>query len=134
MDFRRKPGIEKTQLNILTIFFFGLEKRPILLFDVAKSFFQQGVKVRCGPVPSEALWEGQRKAMDKAVRKMLLPSRFIPQRWAPALTFTLYLIIALGESLKAFGVTILIKSESSTRARHAEALSVVVIGEKWNVK
>lgn len=112
-----------------------MEKRPILLFDVAKSFFQQGVKVRCGPVPSEALLrEGQRKAMDKAVQKMLLPSRFILQRWAPALTFTLYLIIALGESLKAFGVTILIKSESSTRARHAGALSVVVIGEKWNVK
>lgn len=41
----------------------------------------------------------------------------IPQRWAPALTFTLYLVIAFGESLKAFGVTILIKSESSSRAR-----------------
>lgn len=38
------------------------------------------------------------------------------------------------ESLKAFGVTILIKSESSTWARHAGPLSAVVTGEKWNVK
>lgn len=66
---------------------------------------------------------------------MLLPNFIvIPQRGAPALKFTLYLIIAFGESLKAFGVTVLIKSESSTWARHAEALSVVVTGEKWNVK
>lgn len=58
----------------------------------------------------------------------------ISQRWAPALTFTLCLIMAFGESLKAFGVTILIKSESSTWARHTEALSVVATREKWNVK
>jgi hypothetical protein len=57
-----------------------------------------------------------------------------PQRGASALTFTLCLIIASRESLKAFGIPILIKSESSTWARHAEPLSVVITGEKWNVK
>ena len=42
--------------------------------------------------------------------------------------------MAFGESLKTFGVTLLIKSESATWARHAGAPSGVVTGEKWNVK
>lgn len=72
--------------------------------------------------------------MDEAVWKMLLPNFTYSPKKAPALTFTLCFIMAFGESLKAFGVTILIKSESSTWARHAGALSAVVTGEKWNVK
>lgn len=56
----------------------------------------------------------------------------IPQRWSPGLTFTLHLLIASGESLQAFGVTILIKSKSSAQSSHAEVFSAVVMVESWN--
>lgn len=104
------------------------------MFDVPKRFLQQGVKVRCGPMPSEILWEAKGRLGMKLCGKCYFQILVIPERWAPALTFTLCLIMAFGESLKTFGVTILIKSERSTWARHAGALSVVVTGEKWNVK
>ena len=104
------------------------------MFDVPKRSLQQGVKVGCGLVPSEIQWEAEGRQWMKRCGKCSFQILLIPPRRAPALTFTLGLIIAFGESLKAFGVTILIKSESPACARHSEALLLVVTGEKWNVK
>lgn len=72
--------------------------------------------------------------MAEAMWKMLLPSFTYSPKMAPSSHIYPVLYNGIRGIIKAFGVTILIKSESSTWARHAGALSAVVTGEKWNVK
>ena len=134
LDSGEIQKLERESLKVWTVFFFWLGKYALLVFDVPKRSLQQGVKVGCGLVPSEIQWEAEGRQWMKRCGKCSFQILLIPPRRAPALTFTLGLIIAFGESLKAFGVTILIKSESPACARHSEALLLVVTGEKWNVK